>query len=360
MNSSRPVLPALRRLLAVVALAAVFTTALTVTTTATASAKGMNLHRGSQGPAVRTLEVRLDRLNLLAPSAVDGRYRQATVRAVKKFQRRQHLRATGRVNAGLWNRLARAVRAAQAKPKPKPKPPPPPTTPAPAIIGHRGVVSPDVPENTMLAMRRAAPSVKVLEFDLQLTADRKFVLMHDAALGRTTNCTGSVISWTLANLRAKCKAGGQPIPTFDEVAAYAATTSLKITPEIKNKEVTDADLARVFSSSTKYGLAGRTLLQSFEDPILQRVHAAAPGHPVAAALDAAGPGRARRRPSARAPSAIRLEYLTAADVTTYRNSGLTTWTYTAIDAPTLDQARRLGVDAVFTDVPAMAKTRYGS
>ena len=47
-------------------------------------------------------------------------------------------------------------------------------------------------------------------------------------------------------------------------------------------------------------------------------------------------------------------------MTTYRNSGLTTWTYTAIDAPTLDQARDIGVDAVFTDVPAMAKARYGA
>ena len=47
-------------------------------------------------------------------------------------------------------------------------------------------------------------------------------------------------------------------------------------------------------------------------------------------------------------------------MTNYRNAGLTTWTYTAIDAPTLDQARGLRVDAVFTDVPAMAKARYGA
>ena len=295
----------------------------------------MNLHRGSQGPAVRTLEARLDRLNLLAPSAVDGRYRQATVRAVKKFQRRQHLRATGRVNAGLWNRLARAVRATQAKPKPTP----PPTTPAPAIIGHRGVVSPDVPENTMLAMRRAAPSVKVLEFDLQLTADRKFVLMHDAALGRTTNCTGSVISWTLANLRAKCKAGGQPIPTFDEVAAYAATTSLRIAPEIKNKEVTDADLARVFGVLDDYRLIGRTLLHSIESPVLQRVHALRPDIELMLCSWELVPVALAKSVGA-STVGVRMDNLSASDVATYRKSGLKTWTFTAIDQRTLDQARR--------------------
>ena len=360
MNSSRPFLPAVRRGLALVALAAVFTTTFTVLTATSADAAKLNLHRGSKGATVRTLELRLDRLNLLAPSAVDRRYTQATVVAVKKFQRRQHLRPTGRVNAGLWNRLTRAVRLAQAPPKPAPKPAPkPPTTPAPAIVGHRGVVSPDVPENTLVAMRRAAPSAKVLEFDLQLTSDRKLVLMHDTSLNRTTNCTGNVISWTLANIRAKCKTGGQPIPTFDEVAAYAATTSLKISPEIKNKEVTDSDLAQVFSIIDKHGLAARTILQSFEDPILLRVHELRPD--LRLLLLSTRPIPVSQVQAAGATTVgIRIEYLTAADVTTYRNAGLTTWTYTAIDAPTIDQARRLGVDAVFTDVPAMAQARYGS
>ena len=273
MTSSRPVRRGACRLGAVVLLAATFTATLTVATAGGADAAGMNLHRGSKGTTVRTLEVRLDRLDLLPRSAVDGRYRRATVRAVRTFQRRQHLRPTGRVNAGLWHRVARAARARAAPPTPKPAPQPPrPTKPAPTIVGHRGVVGPEAPENTLLAMRRAAPSARVLEFDIQLTADSRFVLMHDSGLARTTNCTGSVSAWTLANLRARCKAGGQPIPTFDEVAAYAATTSLRIAPEIKNKEVDDADLARVFSVVDKHGLAGRTLLQSFEDPTLQRVH----------------------------------------------------------------------------------------
>ena len=55
-----------------------------------------------------------------------------------------------------------------------------------------------------------------------------------------------------------------------------------------------------------------------------------------------------------------MEYLTASDVSTYRSSGLRTWTFTAIDTATLDRARSLGVDAVITDVPSLAKARYGS
>ncbi len=53
---------------------------------APAEAKGMNLHRGSHGTKVRVLETRLARLSMLPSSAVDGRFRTATVHAVRKFQ----------------------------------------------------------------------------------------------------------------------------------------------------------------------------------------------------------------------------------------------------------------------------------
>ncbi len=143
------------------------------------------------------------------------------------------------------------------------------------------------------------------------------------------------------------------------MAAYAATTSLKISPEIKNKEVTDSDLAQVFSIVDKHGLTARTILQSFKAPILLRVHDLRPD--IRLLLLSMRPIPVSQAQAAGATTVgIALEYLTAADVTTYRNSGLKTWTYTAIDVPTLDQARRIGADAVFTDVPAMAQTRYRS
>src|SRR4051794_31221312 len=81
----------------------------TVLTALPAEARGVNLHRGSHGHQVRLLENRLNRLGLLPRSAVDGRYRAATVNSVKRFQRQHHVRVTGRVNRSVWNMVAREV-----------------------------------------------------------------------------------------------------------------------------------------------------------------------------------------------------------------------------------------------------------
>ena len=75
----------------------------------------------------------------------------------------------------------------------------------PYIQAHRGgaVVNgePTYPENTMPAFRHSAAEGFVLEMDVKLTRDRVPVIIHDATLNRTTDCTGQVASKTLAQLR---------------------------------------------------------------------------------------------------------------------------------------------------------------
>jgi glycerophosphoryl diester phosphodiesterase len=337
-------------------LACVAALALTVTTAPAASAARLNLHRGSHGPTVRLLETRLHRAGFLVASAVDGRYRQATVNSVKRFQRRHHLRANGRVNRHVWNLVARAARAhTQAKPKT----PPAPTGPAPAIVGHRGGVGVEGPENTLVAMQRAAASAVVLEFDLRLTADHQLVLMHDATLDRTTNCSGRVIQWTLQDLQAQCRVGSQPIPTFDQVAAYAQTTTLQIAPEIKNNAISDADLAQVFGIIDAHGLQGRAIVQSFDAAVLQRVHAQRPDlHLMLVSTEPVTVASARAADASTV--AIRIDKLTTPYVSYYRKYGIRVWTYTASDYAALDLAHRLHVNAVITDIPARAKSHYGA
>ena len=203
---------------------------------APADAAGLNLHRGSHGKPVRLLESRLHRLGLLASSAVDGRYRAATVNSVKRFQRQHHVRVTGRVNKSVWNMIAREVnRRIQAA-----------RGPAPSIIGHRGGGPPGLAENTLASLRYAHGWADVLEFDLRAhrrPRDRADARRDPEPDHQLHGRAGVVDAGRPA--RASAGSDGQPIPTFAEVAAYAATVREPIAPELKNQDFSEADIAKV-------------------------------------------------------------------------------------------------------------------
>src|SRR5919206_4427287 len=74
------------------------------------------------------------------------------------------------------------------------------------VIAHRGA-SGLAPENTMAAFRLAAAlGADGFELDVQLSADGRPVVIHDARLNRTTDRVGAVASLTAAELAA-CDAG---------------------------------------------------------------------------------------------------------------------------------------------------------
>ncbi|TWU14096.1 Glycerophosphoryl diester phosphodiesterase [Symmachiella macrocystis] len=98
------------------------------------------------------------------------------------------------------------------------------------ICAHRGA-SNTHPENTLAAFREAIRlGAQMIEFDVALTKDGQLVLLHDPTLDRTTDGSGPVGDFTLAELK-KLDAGswksaefaGERIPTLDE--------ALKIMPE---------------------------------------------------------------------------------------------------------------------------------
>ena len=84
---------------------------------------------------------------------------------------------------------------------------------SPYIQAHRGgplktvhgELRPAFPENSLPAFRHAAKLGFVLEMDTRRTADGRVVIMHDASLKRTTNCTGLVSERTLAEIRSDCE-----------------------------------------------------------------------------------------------------------------------------------------------------------
>jgi len=94
------------------------------------------------------------------------------------------------------------------------------------ICAHRGA-SDTHPENTLSAFREAIRlGAHMIEFDVALTKDGELVLMHDRTLDRTTDGSGSVADFTLAELK-QLDAGSwkaeqfreERIPTLDEALA---------------------------------------------------------------------------------------------------------------------------------------------
>jgi glycerophosphoryl diester phosphodiesterase len=73
-------------------------------------------------------------------------------------------------------------------------------TPAPELIAHRGNAA-EYPENTLPALRSALElGARCVEFDVQLSADRQPVLLHDSNLKRTAGLDRNALEMTWSEL----------------------------------------------------------------------------------------------------------------------------------------------------------------
>ena len=97
------------------------------------------------------------------------------------------------------------------------------------MVAHRGA-SADAPENTLAAFRLAmAQGAAIVECDVHLSADGVPIVIHDERVDRTTDGSGEVSSLTLAELRRLDAGGwlngrfaGEHIPTLDETLELCA------------------------------------------------------------------------------------------------------------------------------------------
>ncbi|MDR6224854.1 glycerophosphodiester phosphodiesterase [Desmospora profundinema] len=148
------------------------------------------------------------------------------------------------------------------------------------VLAHRGYSS-QAPENTMAAFRLAAEAdADGLELDVHLTKDGEVVVIHDETVKRTTGKKGRIRDLTLEEIR-RLDAGswfsesfnGEPIPTLDEVLSLAADKGLWLNIELKNNKIRYPGLEQaVLERLDRYGMAGRTVLSSFNHYSLRTVH----------------------------------------------------------------------------------------
>jgi glycerophosphoryl diester phosphodiesterase len=120
------------------------------------------------------------------------------------------------------------------------------------IVAHRGLAE-GIPENTLAAFRQSvARGIAVIELDVRATRDGHLVILHDATLDRTTDCSGRLAGTALARVRS-CDAGwpthsGERVPTLAEALAVARAQPIRLLLDIKDDTPLDAVIREVRTS----------------------------------------------------------------------------------------------------------------
>jgi len=143
------------------------------------------------------------------------------------------------------------------------------------------------PEHTIMAYDKALEDgADILELDVHETSDGVLVVMHDATVDRTTDCTGAIKEMTFEELR-QCDAGyalrdengdypyagmGLVVPTMEEVFdRYPGTPFV-----IEIKQQTPPIVDHFVEVIREYGMTDAIIGSAFSDAVLGQLRAAAP------------------------------------------------------------------------------------
>lgn len=148
------------------------------------------------------------------------------------------------------------------------------------IYAHRGLRDAGHTENTMRAFRHAhRHGARAIETDVMLTRDRRFLLMHDPTLNRSTTCTGRVVHHTLPWIRANChgRQARETLPTVGQLLTLARHKRLRLILELKRSTPWAADdVRRLHAAIARHRMVSRVVIHSFSARHLRMVERVAP------------------------------------------------------------------------------------
>ncbi len=222
-------------------------------------------------------------------------------------------------------------------------------------IAHRGA-SGDYPENTLVAFAAAIEAgARMCELDVQLSADRVAVVIHDDTVDRTTDGRGAVASMTLAELR-RLDAGrryrprftGVRIPTLDEVLSLSkGRCALNL--ELKAAGV-EAEVCRLVRT---HDALADTIVSSFDWPALAAVRKLEPALGVGVLADKRAGAMLEEAARLRAVSVNpRYDMVTAELIKRAHNMGLQVMVWTVDRVAQMRRMIAMGVDGIMTNYPA--------
>ena len=234
----------------------------------------------------------------------------------------------------------------------------------PVRIAHRGASGAGLaPENTLAAIEHAIQiGVDVVEIDIQVTADGKLVVVHDATLDRTTDSKGSIRDQTADRVR-RADAGSwfdmefsdQQVPLLEEALELARNRVLVLI-EIKADRVAEQVLRCVEDAAA----GGRVIIQSFSRQTVQRVKLLDPSIPAALLVGQlpATPSRVRARSLVRqvlqtGANALAIWHaaLTPVLLEEMRKRAIAVWTWTVDEEIAMRDLIMMGANGIITNVP---------
>jgi glycerophosphoryl diester phosphodiesterase len=241
----------------------------------------------------------------------------------------------------------------------------PSVTGRPLVLGHRGA-SADAPENTLAAFRMAlAQGADGFELDVWRCRSGEVVVIHDADAVRTGQSPIGVAGSTLSRLR-ELDVGrwrgdpfaGERIPTLVEV--LEAFPDAVVNVELKSGRVPDLGLAvEVVRTLRQFRAEPRVVVSSFSASLLAAFRSLA-GDVATGFLVAPGAiawARAEAAIRTIRPAAVHLARELATDrrLEAWRAAGVKALVWTVDEPADVERLARLGVAAVVSNRPGVAR-----
>ncbi|HAW94492.1 MULTISPECIES: glycerophosphodiester phosphodiesterase [unclassified Arsukibacterium] len=223
------------------------------------------------------------------------------------------------------------------------------------IIAHRGA-SGEFPENTLLAIEQAiVQGADAVEIDV-FAVQGELIVIHDHHLHRTTNGSGSIYQYSLAELMQLDAGQGQRIPTLWQVLELThGKCWLNI--ELKGDNTVAPLLTLLEKAKQQLGFdCQQLLISSFNHHLLVTIKRERPDLKLGA-LTASLPVDYAAFASQLQAYSINCDvsFINQAMVDDAKARGLKVYVYT-VDQP--DEIRRLknyGVDGIFSNYPAKSR-----
>jgi glycerophosphoryl diester phosphodiesterase len=229
-------------------------------------------------------------------------------------------------------------------------------------IAHRGASGQGLaPENTLAAYEKAIEiGVDAVEIDVQLTADNQVVVIHDRAVDRTTDGSGTVDTMTLSEIRElsagswfSSKFASERIPTLEEVLELVGWRALLLV-EAKTEEAADKAVAIIRAQRAQ----SRVVIQSFLGPAVRTVNRLDNRIPTAF-LMTGGEAVLRRKASVvkrvlkLGANALALKYTAATPdlVNMFLGRAMGIWVWTVDEEEDMREMIEMGVGGIITNYP---------